>query len=120
MSSPRGPGTPRRSQRGNRTPSQDVPETPTSGEPMRQPATPSTGTPRRGRPKKNNTPAKSTASDEISTPMRFGNNRGENQAEYPEIPATSPAPSMVPTSPAAGKVIFLIQYFIFIYSYFFI
>lgn len=101
MSSPRGsrtprrdePETPRRSGRGATTPARDVPETP-----------PARGTPRRGR-NSQATPAKSTTSnnDEISTPMRQGPPMSVNGGS--DVPPTSPAPSMVPTSPAAGKAI---------------
>lgn len=53
-------------------------------------------TPRSPRPTDENTPR--NASSEVTTPVRWASNRRNEQN-----PASSPPPTVVPTSPAAGK-----------------
>ncbi|KAF2900573.1 hypothetical protein ILUMI_05615 [Ignelater luminosus] len=102
----RDPDTPSR-RRGQRTPRRDESDTPSQGSlrgyrtPRREDAVESPlrsaarGSPSRTPRRSQITPAKSVTSD-VSTPMRWDAPRED------ELPPTSPAPSIVPRSPAEG------------------
>ncbi|XP_017777636.1 PREDICTED: DNA replication licensing factor MCM4 [Nicrophorus vespilloides] len=86
MSSPRAPRTPRRNQ----------PETPT----RRSSRNAGGQTPRRNPPSTpRRTPAKN--SDDITTPMKWGKGK-QSQESSSDVAPTSPAQSIIATSPAAG------------------
>lgn len=92
--------------RGSRTPRRD-PDTPSRRSTRRTPSrvgdedpprTPSQRTPA----KRKATPSKSDGVD--GTPMRWGTGRQNGHGDpSSDIPATSPAPNVIPTSPAARK-----------------